>query len=133
VEFGDAVNNSRRPGSRAHDKIVVRKGVAARTSNRAGGLEGGVTNGEDIIIRGFAKPISSLKKPLPSMNLKTKTATDAPYVRSDVCVVPAIGVIGEAVVGWTIAEAFVEKFGGDSLAEMKENHRQYLNFLQKDE
>jgi chorismate synthase len=129
VEFGEAVRNARRPGSRAHDRIVVRRGTAARTSNRAGGLEGGVTNGEEIRIRGYAKPISSLKKPLSSIDLKTNTPAAAPYVRSDVCVVPAICVIGEAMAGWTIAEALVEKFGGDSLREVKDNHRQYLNHV----
>lgn len=129
VEFGPAMANAGSPGSQVHDPIVVAEGKPARSSNRAGGLEGGVTNGETIVVRGFAKPISSLRRPLPSVNLATKKATRAPYVRSDVCVVPAISVIAEALVAWVLADCFVEKFGGDSLAEMKEHFEHYQRHL----
>ncbi len=121
MEIGDAARNARRPGSKAHDALLTRGGSIFRRSNRAGGLEGGVTNGENIVLRGFAKPISSLQNPLPSVNLRSKTPVKAPYIRSDVCVVPAISVIAEAMTAWVIAECFVEKFGGDSLAEMRDN------------
>ncbi len=121
VEIGNATENARRRGSKAHDVLHAKQGTITRRTNQAGGLEGGVTNGETIIIRGSAKPISSLRDPLPSVNLKSKTATRAPYVRSDVCVVPAISVIAEAMVAWVIAECIVEKYGGDSLSEMKDN------------
>jgi len=125
-EFGEAIQNARLPGSQVHDEIHAEQGTVFRTTNRAGGIEGGISNGEDIIVRGFAKPISSLKKPLRSVNLRSKEQTKAPYVRSDVCVVPAISVIAEAMVAWVVAECFVEKFGGDSLDEMKENYDQYM-------
>ncbi len=121
MEFGSGVRNARRRGSKVHDPFKLHGGKIARTSNRAGGLEGGVTNGQNIIVRGFAKPISSLRKPLPSVNLKSKTVAKAPYVRSDVCVVPAITVVAEAMVAWIIAQSFVEKFGGDSIDEIREN------------
>ncbi len=128
MELGSAIANAAMTGSHVHDSIMLREGKPARSSNRAGGLEGGVTNGEPIVIRGFAKPISSLRRPLPSVNLSTRAATKAPYVRSDVCVVPAISVIAEGMVAWVIADCFIEKFGGDSLAEIKANFDQYHRY-----
>ncbi len=125
VEVGDGFAVSRSPGSKAHDRIIPGKNKIARGSNRAGGIEGGVTNGEPLIIRGYSKPISSLRKPLPSVDLRSKSKTKAPYVRSDVCVVPAISVIAETMVAWVLAEAFVEKFGGDSIKEMQRNYKNY--------
>ena len=86
-----------------------------RPTNRAGGLEGGITNGEDVIVRGYLKPISTLRKPLGTADLVSKQEIRAAYERSDVCVVPAAGVAGEAMVALVLAEAFLEKFGGDSL------------------
>ncbi len=88
-----------------------------RGDNRAGGLEGGMTNGEDLRVRGFLKPISTLRRPLESVDLETREPALAAYERSDICVVPAAGVIGEAMVAIVLAEAFLEKFGGDSLQE----------------
>jgi chorismate synthase len=90
-------------------------------------LTGGVTNGEPIDLRVALKPISTMKKPMRSIDLKTKEKTEAHYERSDVCVVPAAGVIGEAVVALVIADAFLEKFGGDSMAEL---HRNYLSYME---
>ncbi|MCP4706421.1 MAG: chorismate synthase [candidate division Zixibacteria bacterium] len=121
-EIGDGVINASRYGSKVHDEIIQKDDVITHSTNRAGGLEGGMTNGEPLILRGFVKPISSLRDPLKSVDLKKKTATRAPYVRSDVCVVPAAGVIGETLTAWTIAESFLEKFGGDSMDEIRTNY-----------
>ena len=130
VEIGNGVENASEFGSQVHDEIFYnqKKGFYRQT-NRAGGLEGGVSNGQNIMIRGYAKPISTLKNPLFSVDLATKRKTKAPYVRSDVCFVPALSVVGEAVVAWEIASAFKEKFGGDSIAETKRNFHSYLKNL----
>jgi chorismate synthase len=129
VEVGEGIANAARPGSRAHDRIGTRQGQIMRPTNRAGGIEGGVSNGEAIVVRGYTKPIPSLRSPLPSVELDSGARTRAPYVRSDVCVVPAISVIAEAVTAWVLAEAFVEKFGGDSVVEMKRNHDGFISRL----
>ena len=97
-----------------------------RGANRAGGLEGGITNGQDVVVRGLLKPISTLRRPLESVDLETREPALAAYERSDVCVVPAAGVIGEAMVSIVLAQAFLEKFGGDSLAETRRNYEGYL-------
>jgi chorismate synthase len=97
-----------------------------RGANRAGGLEGGMTNGQDILVRGLLKPISTLRKPLESVDLETREPALAAYERSDVAVVPAAGVIGEAMVALVLAAAVLEKFGGDSLRELKRNYEGYL-------
>ena len=121
VEIGDGIINASRYGSKVHDEIRLKSDKITHLTNRAGGIEGGVSNGEPIVLRGFAKPISSLRDPLKSVDLKKKKATKAPYVRSDVCVVPAAGVIGETLTAWVIAESFLEKFGGDSINEIRAN------------
>jgi len=100
-----------------------------RRTNRAGGLEGGITNGEELRVRGYLKPISTLKKPLRSVDINSKEASEAAYERSDVTVVPAAGVIGEAMLAIVIANAMREKFGGDSIDEMKRNAENYLKHL----
>jgi len=96
-----------------------------RSSNRAGGLEGGITNGEDIVVRGYLKPISTLRKPLGTADMVTKEPIQAAYERSDWCVVPAAGVAAEAMVALVLADAFLQKFGGDSLPEMRRNFEGY--------
>src|SRR3984957_14323267 len=96
-----------------------------RGANRAGGLEGGMTNGQDVVVRGLLKPISTLRRPLESVDLTTREPALAAYERSDVCVVPAAGVIGEAMVSIVLAQAFLEKFGGDSLGETRRNFDGY--------
>ena len=134
VELGRGVTAASVPGSQVHDAI----GYAAETSedpakftrftrehNNAGGLEGGISNGEDLVIRGYLKPISTLRRPLGSVSFETREATKAAYERSDVCVVPAAGVAGEAMVALTIARSVLEKFGGDSLRELKQNFKNY--------
>jgi chorismate synthase len=110
------------------DTIHYDKGAHqfTRGANRAGGIEGGMTNGQDVIVRGMLKPISTLRRPLESVDLETREPALAAYERSDICVVPAAGVIGEAMVALVLAGAAIEKFGGDSLGEMKRNYCAYL-------
>ena len=131
VEFGSAIANAASYGSEVQDEIhydAARKRFA-RFSNRAGGLEGGITNGSDVVVRGHLKPISTLRRPLLTADLKTKQEVKAAYERSDVCVVPAGGVAGEAMVAFELAAAFVEKFGGDSAGEMHRNFDGYSQQL----
>jgi chorismate synthase len=128
VEIGYAEEGSAAFGSKVQDTIHYdREGRHfTRGANRAGGLEGGITNGEDVLVRGFLKPISTLRRPLESVDLATRESALAAYERSDVCVVPAAGVIGEAMVAIVLAQAFLEKFGGDSLGETRRNYEGYL-------
>ncbi len=133
VEFGLGFEAARRRGSQVHDPIQFDPARVSepclgyvRPTNNAGGLEGGMTTGQPIVLRAAKKPISTLRKPLESINLETKQPEPAEYERSDVCAVPAASVIVENVVAFEIAAAFVEKFGGDSLAEMRANHLQFL-------
>ena len=127
VELGEGVANASKPGSQVHDEIVYNQASRAfgRTSNRAGGLEGGMTNGEELRVRGYLKPISTLRKRLRSVNIETKEPMDSDFERSDVTAVPAAGVIGEAMVAITLARAMREKFGGDSMREMRRNFESY--------
>jgi chorismate synthase len=127
VEVGFAAENAASFGSKAQDTIHYDSPQRrfTRGANRAGGLEGGITNGEDVLVRGMLKPISTLRRPLESVDLATKEPALAAYERSDVCVVPAAGVIGEAMVAIVLAQAFLEKFGGDSLAETRRNYEGY--------
>jgi chorismate synthase len=114
-----------RPGSRVHDEILPPRREAeqpVRPTNRAGGLEGGVTNGEDVRVTGFMKPISTLMNPLRSTDLTTMTEAPAAIERSDVCAVPAAAVVGEAMVSFVLADAFLEKFGGDSVEEIERHY-----------
>ena len=110
-------------GSEFHDEIFYddEKREFYRKTNRAGGIEGGTSNGQEIIVRAVVKPIATLKRPLMSVNLETKEAFKAQYERSDTCVVPAAGVIGEAMVAIVLVQAIQEKFGGDNLSELKNN------------
>lgn len=121
VEIGAAIAASAGPGSEAHDAIWYQRGSWVRPTNRAGGLEGGVTNGEDVVITAYKKPISTLRKGLPSVDLDTLEPVTAQYERSDVTALPAAGVIAEAMVALVLADALLEKLGGDSLAEIKDH------------
>src|SRR6204780_364390 len=127
VEIGFAAEGAASFGSKVQDTIHYdREGRRfTRGANRAGGLEGGMTNGQDILVRGMLKPISTLRKPLESVDLTTREPALAAYERSDVAVVPAAGVIGEAMVSIVLAQAFLEKFGGDSLDEPRRNFEGY--------
>jgi chorismate synthase len=131
VEFGTAIANASSYGSEVQDEIRYDGDQKrfARSSNRAGGLEGGITNGSDVVVRGHLKPISTLRRPLLTADLKTKEAVKAAYERSDVCVVPAGGVAGEAMVAFELAGAFVEKFGGDWIGETRRNFDGYQRQL----
>ncbi len=127
VEIGSGMLASGSYGSEVQDEISYHKKTRRfqRSSNRAGGLEGGITNGEDVVIRGYLKPISTLRKPMGTADMVTKEPVRAAYERSDWCVVPAGGVAGEAMVALVLADAFLQKFGGDSLAETRRNFESY--------
>jgi chorismate synthase len=125
VEVGLGMEAARRTGSQMHDEIVLQDGKIARTRNNAGGIEGGMTNGQPLVVRAACKPISTLRQPLKSVDLATKGESTAAYERSDVCVVPAASVIGEAVVSFEIARAFLAKFGGDTMDEVRQRHTVY--------
>lgn len=124
IEIGEAFDNAKRYGSEVHDEILIGgKGTVMRPTNKAGGLEGGTTTGETIVLRGAMKPISTLANPLRSVDLATMKPSKARYERSDVCAVPACSVIAEAVITPALANAFLEKIGGDSVAEIKKRYR----------
>ena len=127
VEIGAGVTAAGSFGSEVQDEISYDKAGRKfrRSSNRAGGLEGGITNGEDVVVRGYLKPISTLRRALGTADMVTKEPVQAAYERSDWCVVPAAGVAGEAMVALVLADAFLQKFGGDSIAEMRRNFENY--------
>jgi chorismate synthase len=133
VEIGSGIETSARMGSEAHDEIGYDRKRArfTRKTNRAGGLEGGISNGEDVVVRGYLKPISSLRRPLESVDFESKESVKAAYERSDVCVVPAAGVVGEAMVALVLASAFLNKFGGDSLEETRRNFDGYIEQVKR--
>jgi chorismate synthase len=131
VEIGAGFDGSSRPGSQFHDQIDFAAGRFRHLSNRAGGLTGGVTNGEPLDLRAALKPISTMKTPLASVDLQTKEKVQAHYERSDVCVVPAAGVIAEAMVSLVLADAFLEKFGGDSIVEIERNLASYQGLISR--
>jgi chorismate synthase len=134
VEIGAGFEGARRPGSQVHDPIVTdsdadRAGGIGRASNRAGGLEGGVTTGGPLVVRAAMKPISTLRKRLPSVDMRDGSLADAAVERSDVCAVPAAAVVGEAMVALMLADAFLEKFGGDAMSEIRRNFDSYVAYL----
>ena len=130
VEIGSGFGVANRPGSQVHDEIFwTPKGGFFRKTNHAGGIEGGMSNGEDITLRAAMKPIPTLMRPLRSVDLETRKPFKASVERSDVCAVPAAGVVGEAVVAFEIAAGMIEKFGGDSMDEMRRNYEQYQKQL----
>jgi len=131
VEIGDGFELAKRPGAEVMDEIfpapgLTRKGSVVRRTNHAGGIEGGITNGMPVIVRAAMKPIPTQRKPLRSVDIVSGEPFEAVYERSDVCAVPAASVIGEAVMSLVIADAFLEKFGGDSMEETKANYENYL-------
>jgi chorismate synthase len=135
VEIGNGIQAAHSPGSAVHDEIGYQNDTGfagfTRTRNNAGGLEGGVSNGQEIRVRGYLKPISTLRRPLQSVDFATREPVKAAYERSDVCVVPAAGVAAEAMVALTLARCALEKFGGDSMKETKRNFQGYLEQLKK--
>ncbi|HZD94633.1 MAG TPA: chorismate synthase, partial [Candidatus Sulfotelmatobacter sp.] len=138
VEIGSGVASALSFGSSVHDEIGYNRQSAkgpftgfTRASNHAGGIEGGISNGEDILVRGYLKPISTLRRPLGSVDFTTRETVKAAYERSDVCVVPAAGVAAEAMVALTLARCALEKFGGDSIAETRRNFEGYKQQLRE--
>jgi len=134
VEIGLGVEAARRKGSDVHDEIDadeknVKAGRVRRRTNRAGGMEGGISNGEQIVVRASMKPISTLMRPLDTIEMKTREPAQAVAERSDVTAVPAMGVIAEAMTAFVVAQAFLEKFGGDSLGETRRNYQNYVSGL----
>jgi chorismate synthase len=126
VEFGDGFETAKRRGSAAHDEIVREDGIARRLTDRAGGIEGGMSTGGVIRVRIAMKPISTVPKALQTIDITTGEATKAQHQRSDVCAVPAAGVVAEAMVALVVANSVLEKFGGDSIVETKRNMESYL-------
>ncbi|HUZ05384.1 MAG TPA: chorismate synthase [Acidobacteriaceae bacterium] len=139
VEIGRGVTAAASLGSQVHDPIHYGEQTSGtppytrfvRDQNNAGGIEGGISNGEDLVVRGYLKPISTLRRPLGSVSFETREEVKAAYERSDVCVVPAAGVAAEAMVALTLAKAAIEKFGGDSLREMVRNYQGYCEQIRK--
>lgn len=131
VEIGLGFEISKQYGSKVMDEIFYTKTGYQRRTNNAGGIEGGMTNGMPLILRGAMKPIPTLRKPLNSVDIKTKKPFKASYERSDVCAVPAAGVVGEAMTTLVLADAFFEKFGGDSIGEIKRNYNSYIKYISK--
>ncbi|HZD85298.1 MAG TPA: chorismate synthase [Gemmatimonadaceae bacterium] len=134
VEIGLGVECARRKGSDVHDEIDpdesnVKAGRVRRRTNRAGGMEGGISNGEQIVLRASMKPISTLMRPLGTIEMKTREPAEAVAERSDVTAVPAMGVIAEAMTAFILAQALLEKFGGDSLGETQRNYQNYISSL----
>src|SRR5256714_4751939 len=134
VEIGLGVESARRKGSDVHDEIDadeqnVKAGRVRRRSNRAGGMEGGISNGEQIVLRASMKPISTLMRPLGTIEMKTREPAQAVAERSDVTAVSAVGGIAEAMTAFVVAQAFLEKFGGDSLTETRRNYSSYIASL----
>jgi chorismate synthase len=132
VSIGDGVAAARRIGSEVHDAIYFdEERRYHRETNRAGGLEGGVTNGQDVVVRAYMKPISTLRRGLPSVDTETREAHRSQWERSDVTAVPACGVVCEAMLAISLADAMREKFGGDSLEEMRRNYEVYVDELRR--
>lgn len=130
VEIGKGVESTKKLGSKVHDEMFYSKSKGLyRKTNNAGGIEGGISNGENIIVRGYMKPISTLMKGLNTIDIATKEPAKAARERADVCAVPSAGVIGEAVCAFILSNAFLEKFGGDSISEIKRNYEAYLGGL----
>lgn len=126
VELGDGFELARTPGSKAHDEIVAEDGTVRRTSGRSGGTEGGMSTGETLRVRAAMKPIATVPRALRTIDTSTGEAASAHHQRSDVCAVPAAGIVAEAMVALVLAEVALEKFGGDSVTETARNHQTYL-------
>ncbi|MBI2942429.1 MAG: chorismate synthase [Chloroflexi bacterium] len=126
VAIGDGFEVGGRYGTEAHDGMTARDGTIRRLTNRAGGIEGGMTNGEPVVVRVVKKPISTTAAPQPTVDLATLADVPSQYIRSDVCAVPAAAVVGEAAVAWVLADALLEKLGGDSVREIHANLESYL-------
>lgn len=130
VEIGEAFLASKKRGSEVHDEFLVNE-VKLRKTNYAGGIEGGISNGEIIMVRAAVKPVPTLRKPLKTFDIKEKKITDGYYERSDVCVVPSAGVVGEAMLAWVLAQEFLRKFSGDNILEIKDKYNAYRDYIKE--
>jgi chorismate synthase len=131
VEIGDGLDTYTKKGHESHDEIILEKGRIMRRTNHAGGIEGGMSNGENIVVRVYAKPPPTSLKRLASVDMRSMTSKLSPFVRSDVCVIPAISVITEALAAWEILSLFTEKFGGDNIEHMTANYGHYVAELRR--
>jgi chorismate synthase len=132
VEIGDGFKNSQMPGSKVHDEIHYSEEVGIfRVTNHAGGTEGGISNGETVWARAYMKPIPTLYKPLVSVNTSTWQEEKADIERSDICAVPAAAVVGEAMLAFGLARAFLDKFSGDNVKQIKHNYSEYIDYMKK--
>lgn len=131
VEIGEGFSGAQKRGSEIQDEIVYESGAYTRRTNRLGGIEGGISNGEPLVCRVYHKPISTLNNPLKTVNIQTKQPEKALVERSDVCVVPRAGVIAESMMAYVLSNALVEKFGGDSVIELKHNYESYQEWLKQ--
>lgn len=129
VEIGMGKDVAAARGSETHDEVFFENGEYSRKTNNAGGIEGGMTNGETLVVRASMKAIPTMKKPLKSVDIKTNQPFEAHFERSDICAVPACGIVAEAMTAIVLAEAFLEKFGGDSVQEIRANYENYLQYL----
>lgn len=129
VEIGMGKDVAAARGSETHDEVFFENGEYSRKTNNAGGIEGGMTNGETLVVRASMKAIPTMKKPLKSVDIKTNQPFEAHFERSDTCAVPACGIVAEAMTAIVLAEAFLEKFGGDSVQEIRANYENYLQYL----
>ncbi|HDY90149.1 MAG TPA: chorismate synthase, partial [bacterium] len=129
VEIGSAIKGISLPGSKFMDEIFYRSGRYLRTTNRAGGIEGGMTNGENIVCRVYHKPLATPARPLRSVNIKTHKQTRAVVERSDTCAVPRAGVISESMLSFVLARCMLEKFGGDTTSEIKNNYQLFMGVI----
>jgi chorismate synthase len=128
VEIGEGLAQTARRGSTVHDVITYNhRDGWSRESNNAGGIEGGMTDGAPVVVRGASKPIATIIKSMRSVDLKTHEPAMSHFERSDICVIPAAGVVGEAMVALVLADAFRQKFGGDSIAEIEKNYESYVS------
>lgn len=131
IEFGLGFESSNRPGSKLHDEIFYDVEKYYRRTNNAGGIEAGVSNGEDIVFRAVMKPIPTLKRPLNTVDIVTKESVKAQFERSDVCAVPSASIVAEAMLAYVLANEMIKKFGGDNIHEMKSNYEGYMTSLRK--
>ncbi|MBI2430443.1 MAG: chorismate synthase [Candidatus Levybacteria bacterium] len=129
VEIGNAIAASQKSGKEVQDVITVEKNSIKRKTNNMGGIEGGISNGEDIVVRVYHKSLSTIYDPLPTVNIQTRKPDVATVERSDVCVVARAGVVSESMMAFVLAESFLEKFGGDSMTETKRNFNSYIKHL----
>lgn len=130
VEIGEAFLASKKRGSEVHDEFLV-KGGKLRKTNYAGGIEGGISNGEIIMVRAAVKPVPTLRRPLKTFDIKEKKITEGYYERSDVCVVPSAGIVGEAMLAWVLAQEFLRKFSGDNILEIKDKYNAYKDYIKE--